>query len=153
MFNSIPISMYFSIITSTAVGFGDIVPTTYMGRAIAVAAMYGGIFVLALPISVIGNNFERIYDQSTGHLSYGVVNAILELMEDDTAENEKELHDYAYGSRLIGESCDQDDVYLTRRSLLERRASKLAAVFVIAQVCLKENEADDVNILLMKVSP
>lgn len=122
-----------------------------MGRAIAVAAMYGGIFVLALPISVIGNNFERIYDQSTGHLSYGVVNAILELMEDDTAENEKELHDYAYGSRLTGESLDQDDVYVTRKSLLERRASKLAAVFVIAQVCLKENEAEDVNILLMKV--
>ncbi len=29
-------------------------------------AMYGGILVLALPISVIGNNFERLYDQSLG---------------------------------------------------------------------------------------
>ena len=26
----------------------------------------GGILVLALPISVIGNNFERLYDQSLG---------------------------------------------------------------------------------------
>ena len=35
-YESIPISMYWSIITSTGVGFGDIYPVTYYGRGIAV---------------------------------------------------------------------------------------------------------------------
>ena len=156
-YDSIPMSMYWSIITSTGVGFGDIYPVTYYGRGVAVLAMYGGILVLALPISVIGNNFERLYDQSLGHLSYGVVNAILELMEDEDHEEQytesreayydMALHDHA----LMGDAGVSDEgVFQSRRELLEKRASKLASVFVIAQVCLKE-EADDINRLLVKV--
>eukprot|EP00606_Chrysophyceae_sp_TOSAG23-5_P001110 GSChrysophyteH2.ASY1.ANO1.1762.1 assembled CDS len=139
-FNSIPMAMYWSIISSTGVGFGDIVPSTYAGRFIAIVAMYGGILVLALPISVIGNNFERIYDQSKGHLSYGVVNSILELMEDD-----QELDD------LIQECTVDANLYVARRHLIEHRASKLACVYVIAHVCLKAAEAEDINVLLSKV--
>lgn len=150
-FTSIPMSMYWSIITSTGVGYGDIYPTTAEGRMIAILAMYGGIFVLALPISVIGNNFQLIYDQSKGHLSYGVVNAILELMEDDSEElpsPDSLKHD----AELVGDAEVSDiGVFKSRRELLEKRASKLASVFVIAQVCLKENEADDINFLLIKV--
>ena len=147
-FTSIPMAMYWSIITSTAVGFGDLVPTTYMGRLIAVIAMYGGILVLALPISVIGNNFERIYDQSKGHLSYGVVNAILELMEDDTGHNPEDLEKNWVKEN---ETHTHDEYYYARLNLIERRASKLASVFVIAHVCLDETEAEDLNILLAKI--
>ncbi len=157
-YDSIPISMYWSIITSTGVGFGDIYPVTYYGRGIAVLAMYGGILVLALPISVIGNNFERLYDQSLGHLSYGVVNAILELMEDedhdeDVASNREAYYDMAFQNHaLMGDAGVSDEgVFKSRRELLEKRASKLASVFVIAQVCLKEGESDDINRLLVKV--
>lgn len=137
-FTSIPMAMYWSIISSTAVGFGDIVPTTYSGRIIAIIAMYGGILVLALPISVIGNNFERIYDQTKGHLSYGVVNAVLELMEDDDDMD-------------IMTEMEGADVYSIRKVLIERRASKLSSVYVIAHICLKDPEAEDINLLLVKV--
>jgi len=137
-FTSIPMAMYWSIISSTSVGFGDIVPTTYAGRTIAIIAMYGGILVLALPISVIGNNFERIYDQTKGHLSYGVVNAVLELMEDDADVD------------ILAEM-DGADVYGLRKVLVERRASKLSSVYVIAHICLKDAEAEDINLLLVKV--
>lgn len=81
-FMSIPASMYWVVITSTTVGFGDMVPTSYSGRLLAMIAAYVGMFVLALPISVIGNNFERIYDTSCGHLSYGVVFGVLELLSE-----------------------------------------------------------------------
>eukprot|EP00605_Chrysophyceae_sp_TOSAG23-4_P001978 GSChrysophyteH1.ASY1.ANO1.2192.1 assembled CDS len=140
MFNSIPMAMYWSIITSTGVGFGDLAPTTYMGRLIAIIAMYGGILVLALPISVIGNNFERIYDQSKGHLSYGVVNSVLELMEDDADIDSS-----------FSEAMEADGLFVARKRLIEHRASKLACVFVIAHVCLKDAEAEDINVLLTKV--
>ena len=139
-FNSIPMAMYWSIISSTGVGFGDIIPTTYAGRFIAIVAMYGGILVLALPISVIGNNFERIYDQSKGHLSYGVVNSVLELMEDDQTLDD-----------LIQTCTVEADLYVARRHLIEHRASKFACVYVIAHVCLKAAEAEDINVLLSKV--
>jgi len=137
-FTSIPMSMYWSVITSTSVGFGDIVPITYVGRIIAIIAMYGGILVLALPISVIGNNFERIYDQTKGHLSYGVVNAVLELMEDNT--------DIDIMAEMEGA-----DMYSIRKVSVERRASKLASVYVIAHICLKDAEAEDINLMLVKV--
>lgn len=150
-FMSIPMSMYWSIMTSTGVGFGDIVPHTPGGRFCAICAMYGGIFVLALPISVIGNNFQLIYDQSKGHLSYGVVNAILELMEDDS-EHEPTLESLQHDAEIVGDDGVSDiGVFKSRRELLEKRASKLASVFVIAQVCLKESESDDINFLLIKV--
>lgn len=37
-------------------------PTGYLGRMFAVFYMYTGVFVLALPISVMGNNFEKFYE-------------------------------------------------------------------------------------------
>jgi len=43
-----------------AVGFGDEVPVTLGGRAVAVVTMVCGIIILALPITVIGTNFSRV---------------------------------------------------------------------------------------------
>ena len=58
------------------------------------------------------------------------------------------LHD----RELMGDKGVSDEgVFRSRRELLEKRASKLASVFVIAQVCLKEGDADDINRLLVKV--
>ena len=137
LFTSIPMSMYFAIISSTSVGFGDLTPFTYAGRLIACVAMYGGTLVLALPISVIGNNFNRIYDMTQGHLSYGAVNAMLELMEEDS-----DLDTLQKGKLY--------DMYAYRRLLIERRASKLACIFVIAHVCLTGLEIENMDDTLVK---
>ena len=40
---------------------------------------------------------------------------------------------------------------MSRRHLMEQRASKLACVFVISHVCLKDSEAEEINLLLTKV--
>jgi hypothetical protein len=60
-FISIPVSIYYTIITLTTVGYGDIVPVTVAGRAIACVCALFGILVLALPISIIGSNFTSEY--------------------------------------------------------------------------------------------
>lgn len=60
-FVNIPISMYWVIVTMTTVGYGDLYPTSTLGRLLAVVVVYTGVLAIALPITVIGNNFNRQY--------------------------------------------------------------------------------------------
>lgn len=62
-FSSILVSCYWAMVTFTTVGYGDLVPTSPLGRFVALVLMYTGILVLALPISVIGANFQREYER------------------------------------------------------------------------------------------
>ena len=52
-FTSIPTSVYWAISTVATVGFGDIVPTTDLGRAIASLMMLLGWGILAVPTGII----------------------------------------------------------------------------------------------------
>lgn len=58
-FKSIPHSMWYSIITMTTVGYGDYYPTTKWGKTIGTVNALLGIFVLALPITVVTNSFNN----------------------------------------------------------------------------------------------
>lgn len=60
-FTSIPVSMYFTVVTTTSLGYGDIVPRTAGGLVIACLLCILGVCVLALPIAVIGGNFAALY--------------------------------------------------------------------------------------------
>jgi voltage-gated potassium channel len=52
-FTSIPVSIYWAVTTMTTVGFGDIVPQTGAGRAIATIMMLMGWGVLAVPTGIV----------------------------------------------------------------------------------------------------
>jgi len=60
-FDSIGTSIYYTIVTMTTVGYGEIYPTSPLGRALASLGCIVGILVLALPLSVISNNFTTNY--------------------------------------------------------------------------------------------
>ena len=132
-FNSIPMSMYWVVITSTTVGFGDLYPTSYYGRLIAIVAAYGGMFVLALPISVIGNNFERIYDVAQGHLSHGVVYGIFELMADHNDVNQI-IKDVQF-QKMSNEDKSME--------LINVALKKLSAVFILAKNLLSKSSSSN----------
>jgi hypothetical protein len=53
---------YFVIITLTTVGFGDQIPSNKVARFMAVVTMLFGAVFLSMPIAVIGNQFERAYN-------------------------------------------------------------------------------------------
>ena len=63
-FTGFSVAMYYVIVTVTTLGFGDngeLVPTSPGGRAVACLLCFSGVLVLALPISVIGQNFVELY--------------------------------------------------------------------------------------------
>lgn len=52
-FTSIPISVYWAIVTLTTVGYGDIAPVTPLGRLLAAGAMILGYGIIAVPTGIV----------------------------------------------------------------------------------------------------
>lgn len=52
-FTSIPVSMYWAIVTMTTVGYGDIAPATPLGQALAAVVMIIGYSIIAVPTGII----------------------------------------------------------------------------------------------------
>ena len=51
-FTSIPKSIYWAVVTLTTVGFGDIVPNTVLGQALATLVMITGYSIIAVPTGI-----------------------------------------------------------------------------------------------------
>ena len=60
-FQSIPHAIWWAIVTMATVGYGDMYPRTVAGQILASLSMLCGILVIALPVTVIGQNFSTIY--------------------------------------------------------------------------------------------
>jgi voltage-gated potassium channel len=52
-FENIPVSIYWAIVTITTVGYGDVVPHSTIGRAMAAVGMLIGYAVIAVPTGII----------------------------------------------------------------------------------------------------
>ena len=52
-FSSIPKSIYWTIVTITTVGYGDITPQTPLGQVIAALAMLTGYSIIAIPTGIL----------------------------------------------------------------------------------------------------
>ncbi|KAJ1647010.1 hypothetical protein LPJ64_001538, partial [Coemansia asiatica] len=61
-FSSIPAAAYYSIVTLTTTGFGDMVPTTFIGKLVSFPMMIAGILLIALPSIIVGRNFTQVWE-------------------------------------------------------------------------------------------
>ncbi len=60
-FTSIPIAIYWAIVTMTTVGYGDIAPQTVFGKAVASAVMVIGYAIIAVPTGIVTVELANVY--------------------------------------------------------------------------------------------
>jgi len=58
-FTSIPQSMYWTIVTMTTVGYGDIIPTTTLGKFVASVMMLVGYAIIAVPTGIVTSEINE----------------------------------------------------------------------------------------------
>lgn len=58
-FTSIPLSIYWAVVTLTTVGYGDMSPKTPMGQAIATMVMITGYSIIAVPTGIFTSELAR----------------------------------------------------------------------------------------------
>jgi len=64
-FVSIPVSVYWCIVTLTTVGFGDIAPVTPLGQLIAAIIMIMGYGIIAVPTGIVSAEYVKSMEEPT----------------------------------------------------------------------------------------
>ncbi len=88
--NSMLDAVWWTVATSTTVGYGDIIPVTETGKIIAIFYMFFGIGILGLSISVLGTSFyKKRFEKEEKEISHSQ-KLILDRM-DDLEKNQEKL--------------------------------------------------------------
>lgn len=58
-FSSIPVSMYWAVVTLTSIGYGDYYPITPIGKLLTMVLAIAGLGMIALPAGILANGFSQ----------------------------------------------------------------------------------------------
>jgi hypothetical protein len=107
-FGTIPSCFWWCLTTMTTVGYGDCYPITIPGKMLSVVVMMSGIMLLALPITVLGSNFEKMvamYEDDAKEVSSSA-------MTDDGMVSEFELREFLVTKKREGVLRKDVDIFV-----------------------------------------
>ncbi|GJJ69034.1 hypothetical protein EMPS_01380 [Entomortierella parvispora] len=90
-FDSIPSAFWFVMVTITTTGYGDMVPTTFVGKLISFPAMMCGILLITLPSIIIGRNFTLVWEAMQQYRRQAAANTRVQNV--DTTEDQRNSFD------------------------------------------------------------
>ncbi len=98
-FTSIPKSIYWTIVTLTTVGYGDIAPQTALGQLLATCIMILGYGIIAVPTGIVTVEFSK---QSSKKNTYSIVHSNTQACPNCAAEGHRDnaFHCYKCGHVL-----------------------------------------------------
>jgi voltage-gated potassium channel len=94
-FSSIPISVYWCIVTLTTVGFGDIAPVTPLGQLIAAIIMILGYGIIAVPTGIVSAEYTA-QNKSLTPQKKDKIHLNTQSCSNCSAENHKDSAQFCY---------------------------------------------------------
>lgn len=62
-FDSIPVAMWWAVVTLTTVGYGDAVPITTAGKILGGTIALAGVALIAVPAGILGSGFFEEFER------------------------------------------------------------------------------------------
>src|SRR5664279_2878076 len=82
---TIPDALWWAIVTVGTIGYGDVVPITPLGKAIATATIFIGLILMALPIGIIATAFSEQIHRRDFIVTWGMIAKVPLFAELDAA--------------------------------------------------------------------
>jgi voltage-gated potassium channel len=93
-FTSIPTSIYWTIVTLTTVGYGDIAPQTPLGQFLATVIMILGYGIIAVPTGIVTAEFSR--NKKTGESNGHTIHVNTQACPSCSAEGHRDNATHCY---------------------------------------------------------
>lgn len=154
VFASIPEAIWFMVVTMTTVGYGDVSPTSTVGKIIASMGAVFGVLFLAMPLAIVGENFTSIWGDKEkvifleklkenvfkGGITPKVVNAIFDEMDTDKSGS-LSFSEFSVFLTRMGINLDRNEVRKLWATIDEDRSGMICCDEFNA-VIFNDDEAD-----------